>query len=391
MNLLDDVPDCHCESTFDHLFKALAEDPAGDARSIWAPHENPFLTAHVEDVSRRLSAILERIMDALSVILQGEPIGRLGKSDAPWLRWEPTDLAAVRELLESKPPSSYTLEDWMLVADYLIQRYLPPGVISTEAEYLTVRAALLGKIEASYNSPSPPPVDVMAAWATLTPTAFAHVPPRLLTPREMSVLQITKERAALHVGNLTESIRSKMKAIILEHVQAQILGQREGTNKILATRLFDEFGILNRDMRRIAVTEAGDACLQGYIAARPFGSWVIRREAYKNACGFCRSIDGQRFQVVDPAAPEKDGATQVWVGKTNVGRSASPRMREGGRLVDRAPAEMWWPAAGVQHPHCRGVWLQAPDAPSGASPEFLAYMEKMIAAHRAKGAAAALS
>lgn len=385
--MFDDVPDCHCESTFEHLFKALAENPSGDDRSIWAPHENPFLTAHVEDVSRRLSAILERIMDALSIILRGEPIGQLGKAlDVPWMRWDSERFAAVRAMLEAKPSSSYTIEDWMLVADYLIQRYLPPGVINGEAEYLTVRAALLGKIEAAWGQPTPPPPDMMAAWASLTPTYFAQVPPRILTDQEMTVLRVTKERAALHVSNVTESCRSKMREVILEHVQAQVLGQKEGTSQILATRLFDEFGQLNRDFRRIAVTEAGEACLQGFIAERPYGSRVIRREAYRNACKFCRSIDGMIFEVVEPSRPDKDGATMVWVGKTNLGRSASPRMREGPRLVDRAPNERWWPAAGVQHPHCRGVWLRAPDAPANASPEFLSFMEGMIARHRAKDA-----
>ena len=383
--MLEDVPNCHCESTFEHLFKALAEDPAGDDRSIWAPHENPFLTAHVEDVTTRFSAILERIMDALSIILRGEPIGRLGKAlDVPWMRWEPERFEAVRAMLEAKPPSSYTIEDWLLVADYLIQRYLPPGVISGEAEYLTVRAAILGKIEAAYSSPTPPPPDVLAAWATLTPTYFAQVSPRILTGQETAILRVTKARAALHINNVTEAMRSKMASVILEHVQAQVLGQKEGTNKILATRLFDEFGQLNRDFRRIAVTEAGEACLQGFIAARPPGSRVIRREAYRHACAFCRSIDGRIFEVVDPAAPDKDGETQVWVGKTNLGRSASPRKREADRLIDRAPGERWWPAAGVQHPHCRGVWLRAPEAPANASPEFLSFMEGMISAHRAK-------
>lgn len=384
---LDEIPDCHCESTFEHLFKALAENPAGDERAMWAPHENPYLTAHVEDVTRRLSAILERIMDALSIILRGEPIGRLGKSDAPWLRWHPEVFDSIRIMLESKPSSSYTLEDWLLVADYIIQRYLPPGVISTEAEYLTVRAALMGKIQAAQTSPMPPPPDIMAAWASLTPTYFATVPARLLTNQETSVLRITKERAALHISNLTEKMRSKMKDVILEHVQAQILGQKEGTNKILATRLFDEFGLLNRDFRRIAITEAGEACLTGFIAARPFGSKVIRREAYRGACAFCRSIDGLTFEVVDPNAPEKDGKTQVWVGKTNAGRSASPRMREGDRLVERGPEKLWWVAAGVQHPNCRGVWLQAPDAPKGADPAFLDWMEGMIAARRGQSPA----
>lgn len=378
-----ECPECHTEAAVEHLFKAIAENPAGDERAIWAPHENPFLTAHVEDVTGRLSAILERIMDALARLLTGEPLGMLGKALSPWQRWSPERLDQVREQLEAKPPESYTLADWMMVCDYLIQRYLPDGVIQDEAEYLTVRATILGKIQAAHNEPEPPPPDILEAWATLTPTHFAQVPPRALSATELGVMHVAKERSALHIGNVSEAARARMKELVIEHVQAQLLGQREGTSKHLATRLFDEFATLNRDFRRIAVTEAGECALQGFIAARPFGSRVIRREAYRNACKFCRSIDGRVFTVVDPAKSDKDGETEVWTGKSNVGRAAALRKREGALLTERAPHERWWPAAGVQHPSCRGVWLAAPDAPVGASPEFLKLMAEMVAEHRA--------
>jgi hypothetical protein len=111
---------------------------------------------------------------------------------------------------------------------------------------------------------------------------------------------------------------------------------------------------------------------------------VIRREAYRGACAFCKSINGRVFTVVDPAKPDKDWEAEVWVGKTNFGRSASPKKREGDRLVERGPEERWTVPAGLVHPNCRGVWLPAPSAPPGASPEFLAKMEEMIAAHRGR-------
>lgn len=82
-----------------------------------------------------------------------------------------------------------------------------------------------------------------------------------------------------------------MKRLIVEHLQAQVLGQKRGQYTALASRLFDDFGVLNRDFRRIAVMEAGDITNNAFIASRPLGSKVRRREAYKGACDFCRFIN----------------------------------------------------------------------------------------------------
>ena len=51
------------------------------------------------------------------------------------------------------------------------------------------------------------------------------------------------------------------------------------------------------------------------------------------------------------------------MGKSNLGRSASPRKRVGGALVERLPAERWWIPAGPVHPNCRGFWAVV-DKPS---------------------------
>jgi hypothetical protein len=146
----------------------------------------------------------------------------------------------------------------------------------------------------------------------------------------------------------------------------------------LQSSLLDEFGILNRDWRRVALTEAGRNANEGYIAALPPGSRVRRVEAYEGACSFCRAINGRVFTVVDPAKKDKDGATEVWVGKTNAGRSASPRKRVDGELVERTASELWWVAAGVQHPNCRGGWALLEDKPADVAPEFAQWMDDLL-------------
>ena len=131
-------------------------------------------------------------------------------------------------------------------------------------------------------------------------------------------------------------------------------------------------------MRRIAVTEAGECCLQGFISSQKPGTRVRRQEAYRGVCPFCESINGKVFTVVDPADPKKDGDKSVWAGKTNIGRSAATRKRVGKTLVERIKAEMWWVAAGVMHPHCRGSWVALADKPAEVSPEFKDWLDGPI-------------
>ncbi|MDU7524686.1 MAG: hypothetical protein E7K72_25495 [Roseomonas mucosa] len=276
-----------CDHCLDAFYKALRSDPPAGDRSIWRPVENPFLTQHVEQVTARLQGILLRLQEAISAILLGEPLTELAKADTPWLRWSEVDFEAAKNRLEAIPPSSYSLDDWMLLVDWLIQRFLPDDVIRTEAEFLAVRATILGQMQAALVRP--PPADEMASFLPLIPTSFRKIPPKALTPTETAILRISIERAATNISGVTASARAGMKRIIMEHVQAQVLGQSEGTAAQLKTRLFDNFAQLNRDFRRIAVTEAGEIVNQGVVAAQQPGTKLRRMEAYQGACDFCRS------------------------------------------------------------------------------------------------------
>jgi hypothetical protein len=106
---------------------------------------------------------------------------------------------------------------------------------------------------------------------------------------------------------------------------------------------------------------------------------VKRVEQYRGACPFCRSIDGVIATVVAPDAPDKDGNTQIWVGKDNVGRSAAPRKRVGDALVPRTADEMWWLPAGLAHPHCRGRWINTIQMKEGDDPDFHKWLVATLA------------
>lgn len=163
----------------------------------------------------------------------------------------------------------------------------------------------------------------------------------------------------------------------MKHVQDKVLtGDTSGRS--LEGQLLDEFATLNRDWRRIAVTEAGECQTQGFIAScKPFTK-VKRVEQYENACGFCKKIHGRVAEVVPADHPDKDGETQIWPGKTNIGRSASPKKRVGDTLVDREDHERFWLPAGLSHPHCRGRWVPVLDVEPGDDPEFGKWLQDLL-------------
>lgn len=377
------MSDCQCDDALEHMFKGLTEAPAKAPNLLWDPVPNPVLGAMVEEFTKRYQAILDEIQNHFARFLIGEPIGALQKADVPsWGRWTSDEMQAVRARLERRAAADFTLEDWMQLVEYLLQFYFPEDVVLSLSDWLSVRAALAGKVQAAMEASRPENGLALAAkLVDYLPTEFGKIPPKILSPREMDIIRVARARAAENISALTDVSRHKMKGIIIQHVQAQMLGMKQGTHSALRQALFDEFGQLNRDFRRIAVTEAGEACNQGVIASLEPGRKVRRMEAYKGACQFCRSINGQVFTVVSPAAPEKDGQTEVWVGKTNIGRSAAPRRRGEEGLVARSENEMWWPAAGLQHPNCRGSWVIMAKEDPRVTPEFTSYMDELLKKH----------
>jgi len=100
---------------------------------------------------------------------------------------------------------------------------------------------------------------------------------------------------------------------------------------------------------------------------------VVVWKAQINACQFCRQLDGKKFTVRSEAPEDysylKPGSKRynelanefdetIWVGKTNVGRSSSPRQRlDDGNYRTREHHELWAPTIPL-HPHCRCQWVK---------------------------------
>jgi hypothetical protein len=380
--LLVDVtaaPHSCCDHGLEALHKAIAEEPSEAA--IWRPHDNPLLTDLVERWTAIGSAALQAVQDTLLGGLGvGEPVPILRKADFP----DPGDLDALRERL-AKPMSEYTPDDWVAFVDLIFGTRMPDASLDAVAADMTAKATLAGHLQAiAEGGPGAPSVAVLAHVMGRVAAGVAGAPgaaafeskQAAVREAQAAAMDFAKTRIGLNMRGLTNAARTRVSRTILSHVQEHGLS-RPGK---LQQTLLDDFGTLNRDWRRIAVTEAGEVANTAYLGQFPDGSRVQRLEAYEGACPFCRKIDGMVFEWSTKRRPERDGWTHVWPGKTNVGRSASPRKRTDEGLVEREPEELWWPAAGVQHPNCRGRWLSLPSEtlPPGVNPQFAEWLAKEL-------------
>lgn len=358
------------------LLKAIGDPPDN---GIWDEHPNPVVRRVVELFTERGLSRIGGLQSELERWLAGDEFADgLERPQRPLgvlARWSPAELGTVRLYLSRLPPAAWELEDWLMLVDYLVQRYLPADSLRTEADWLATRSAMMGRIQAAAADVSGDDADTLLQLPDFSSLGAG------MTTLQRSTIAFGRERCCEHVTALADSARHKMRGLIVDYQQAVFSGDRRGAAESLQGRLLDTFGTMNRDWRRIAVTEATENVNQGYVASMAPGSRIKRVERYRGACAFCRSIHNREFTVVEASKPDKNGDTEVWVGKTNVGRSASPQKRVGGEWVDRDPSELWWPAAGAMHPHCRGSWVKV--TATSADPEFERQLEAM---RRSRGA-----
>jgi len=373
------VPQCCTDEALEGLFKAL-RDEDGRRDDAWLPHADPWLSELVEIYTQKGLGRLQALREALLRWLRDKdgatPSGVVKPSRpalfAPWTQQHAED---VRRYLEALPPGALDASDLALLVEYLVRRYLPLEELAGEAEWLVTKAVATGVLRA-HSAQAPEAAAVAAVLPMLPSVVDELVRSWRLSDAAQQVLSYAREQAAGAVVGLTEAARAGIRQEVLQHMRARVLGEPL-TWQSLQARLLERFDALNRDWRRIAVTEATEAAGQGVIAALPPGALVRRIEMYHGACEWCRRLDGKVMRVVSPDKEDKDGWSEVWPGKTNVGRSRSPHKRVGDALVPRSPDELWWPAAGAQHPHCRGRWEPVKVPQSKPSPAVAELLQKL--------------
>lgn len=376
------VPESITNDALEGIYKAMSDGHGHDDDGIWKPHESLLIRRLVELFTQRGLDHIDGVKNSLQAWLDGHnhhPSPAPIPAPAGMLQsWSGDEIALARLYLESLPPAMWTLDDHMLCIDLVVQQNMPQGALYAEADWLAAKAGMMGKVQANMDkaATSKQADAVLSAMPSTVAQAVAEFG---LVGAQRAVLEFSRVRAAENVRALSEATRHKLRSLITADMEQRMLGGLPAGSSSLQTKLLDVFGDLNRDWRRIAVTEAGEAQLQGFIASLEPGAKVKRVEQYANACAFCRKIDGVVAAVVRADAPEKDPDTQIWAGKNNIGRSASPRKRVGDTLVQRTPDEMWWLPAGLAHPHCRGRWVLVADAPqAGDDPEFAAQLQAIL-------------
>ena len=372
------VPICVTNDALEGIYKSLS-DGHGHGDGIWKPHDSTLVRRLIELFTERgllrIDAVHQQYLGWRAGAFHN-PTAALVAPPGALHRWNGPELELTKLYLESIPPEKWTLEDHLLAIDYVVQRNLPADELVAEADWLATKATMMGKVQANLEGKSLTAKQADAVLAALPSSASSGVS---LAGATKSVLTFARQRAAEHVTALSDSARHRMRSVVAADLEQRALGGVPPGTSSLETKLADEFATLNRDWRRIAVTEAGDAQLQGYIASLKPGTKVQRLERYEGACAFCRSIDGRVVTVVAADQPEKNPDTMIWPGKNNVGRSASPKKRVGDVLVDREPEEMWQIPAGLAHPHCRGRWVPTIQDEPGDDPEFAAQLKAILA------------
>lgn len=221
---------------------------------------------------------------------------------------------------------------WEGVIDKLLGQIIPATSSEQVAGAWAVRTVLLGKIGEKATGGWP-------TFESLLPT---------LEDREQAILEWTQQRALIYAKGLT----AKARQAVMDEFSAAAVEQLPVAK--LQQRLFDKFSAQNRDWRRLALTETAAAVQNARIGGvDPKDGWEAIWTAGPKACPFCKKQDGRRFRIIDPKdAMKSDGKSEIWHGKSNIGRSSSLHKKDG---TKRTPAELWWPSLPA-HPHCICQW-----------------------------------
>lgn len=187
-----------------------------------------------------------------------------------------------------------------------------------------------------------------------------------LNPAEVNAIRYAFQYAAMNITGITARAQTKIQGMVIEAIQNK-MSPNHLANKMFTELAVNDSSVLNRDWERIAITETNRAANDGYLAGLEPGSYVSG-DSHDDACQYCLGmINNKVFLVVEKPPPDYSHLdptskkyqklaqrwdTEVWPGKSNVGRSLSPKKQLGGHLVTREHHERGAPTLPL-HPHCR--------------------------------------
>jgi len=341
------VPADQANLAVDYLCKAVEE------RMLFDPHPTSALFAEVENAGTDwLVQALHKLQVKLLLLLVSGPPRQMAKAveEAPENRCK-----QLEQLARSAEPGSLTIHDYIDMLDCLMQKYLPVALTQNEAKRQAVRQYLAGKLHAGGAVTTP-----RAAVAEIPVSMTQAYKAGLMDDADAARLQVAQVSAGRLVADLTHGTRSKLQKILIDAERARIAtGHIRYQGAPLQQALSDAFGDLNRDWRRVVVTETAINGSDGFLLATTPGE-SVRWLAHPGCCDYCKSQDGKTFLVVPAHQTHKDPDTMVWAGKhlMNVGRAIAKKKRvDGIGLIDRDPDELVVPAIPA-HPICRCNWVK---------------------------------
>jgi hypothetical protein len=165
-----------------------------------------------------------------------------------------------------------------------------------------------------------------------------------------NMLKFAFTRSAENLQKISDQARTSIRLLI---AQAKLEGM---SSKDLAERLRKTFKNLDRDWRRVAVTESASIVMNGYIMSQGEGQKVVG-QSRPDCCPWCKSmIQGKIFTVThEPPQNASDPKWDdfIWSGKSNIMRTRHAKAANG---VIRVSGELWKPCIPL-HPHCRCTWV----------------------------------
>ncbi len=244
-----------------------------------------------------------------------------------------------------------------------------------DVELWVVRGFVLGKlIERGEQVPALRPIRIEDLPTKVREAAREFS----LTARETRALEWAVSHGAEHLTNATNDTINTVQQAIFDNTK-----NRKGYRALrrdLETAFFDNDSELNRNWKRVAISESNNAFNQGYIAQMNGGEWVCGF-SLPDACPQCRQlIDGKVYPVIRPEAdmsyshhaPESHERAKyewlwehaIWLEKDNFGRSGAERKRinkdsgnQPENLLPREHHEKYMPAIPM-HPYCRCRWVR---------------------------------
>ena len=270
-----------------------------------------------------------------------------------------------RIFLNPKTGKPLTKKQWAVIKREILQVF--NYIYSFEEERIASHALALGKVLKGMSIK-----DSLSMGYKKIKSAVDATMKKLEGPLWNNSVDFAQQHAGELIVDLTQTQYKK----IHDTIQTSIKNRQSHTE--LKKNLFERFGEMNRDWRRIAETEIGNAQNNGQLITeleRADKDEVVfmRGVSSSGACPFCRGeVDG-KVVVLLPEPPEGGGDqvviegttyTAIWPGKDNYGR----------RRAD------WWVSASTQHPHCRCTWVKYVPGFEDIDAKFRASMEAAMRA-----------